>query len=308
MHAFASYIMRGYLQALSVVVIFAGLSLVIPPLGNVSGAALALMTLRGGARQGMVLMTLAVLVVGLLVLLTGGNPTVVFVMALVLWLPVWVLSTVLRATISLEKTLYVALAMGFVLVAGMFVTVPDPAQWWYGFLQNIRLLLEKAKVVSDPALLDQMFVQASRIFTGIVASALALNAVLSVVLARWFQSLLYNPGGFTKEFQGLRFGRPMALALLIPGAVAMLGDNVVTAFSTNLFVLVMMMYSLHGAAVFHYVAAEKRINKFVIAVIYFLMMFVIPQLLFVFVLLGVTDTWFDIRARMHANDSGEAQG
>ena len=114
MYPLASYIMRGPIQALLVTAAFALTSL-IPILGILSvlsGAALALATLRHGARQGLQIMAGASLILNLFLYVAMGTvlPGVVFL--LFLWLPLWGLSLLLRRTVSWSITLDAAVVLG----------------------------------------------------------------------------------------------------------------------------------------------------------------------------------------------------
>jgi hypothetical protein len=49
---------------------------------------------------------------------------------------------------------------------------------------------------------------------GLVGVILAVGCVMSLLLARWWQSAVYNPGGFQEEFHGFTISSKVAVILL----------------------------------------------------------------------------------------------
>jgi len=83
----ASFILRGPGQAILVAVGTAVLAMMLPPLSIISGAVVALVTLRSGVRAGGLVMLGSALFVALLAYLSLGNLLVGLVFLIVLWLP-----------------------------------------------------------------------------------------------------------------------------------------------------------------------------------------------------------------------------
>ena len=51
--------------------------------------------------------------------------------------------------------------------------------------------------------------------TGVMASSLQVTCLLCLMLARYWQASLYNPGGFGREFRSLRLAPAVAVILLL---------------------------------------------------------------------------------------------
>ena len=96
MNFLAAYIMRGRMQAMMVASSLALLSLILPPVSIVSSASVALVTLRRGANEGLFVLVCACLSAALLGFFLFGNFQFALLYGLVLWLPIWVISIVLR--------------------------------------------------------------------------------------------------------------------------------------------------------------------------------------------------------------------
>ena len=87
----ATYIMRGRWQAATAVSVLAFLSLFMPPISIVSSAALALVTLRRGAYEGLTVFGISL--TGMTVLgAILGSVSFTALYGLVLWLPIWIVA------------------------------------------------------------------------------------------------------------------------------------------------------------------------------------------------------------------------
>ncbi|TPW18202.1 MAG: hypothetical protein FD130_368, partial [Halothiobacillaceae bacterium] len=107
----AAFILRGPLQAIGVALLSGLLAFVVPPLTIVTGGVVALVTLRNGAKAGLIVVagTAGVLAVLAYAALSELSQLLTYLTSLVLAvIPVWGLAWVLRTTVSLSKTVLVA--------------------------------------------------------------------------------------------------------------------------------------------------------------------------------------------------------
>ena len=109
MNFLATYIMRGRIQAMIVASTLALLSLIFPPVSVLSSAAVALVTLRRGAFEGLFILVCSSVAAGLLGLLALGNYQFALLYVMVLWLPVWLISIVLREGRHLSLAVEIAI-------------------------------------------------------------------------------------------------------------------------------------------------------------------------------------------------------
>jgi hypothetical protein len=137
------------------------------------------------------------------------------------------------------------------------------------------------------------------IMTGVVAATLLLTAMINLSLARWWQALLFNPGGFRQEFHSLRLDWRVAAAIL-PVAVmsSLLSEGPVQGFAQDAMVLVMALFSVPGLALLHAVVAHKKIHRAALIAVYVLMVFILPQMVMILAATGLTDSWLDFRRRL----------
>lgn len=300
MRGLATFIMRGRMHAALATIGLMALSMVVPPLSYFSGAALGLVALRLGWRESAIVLGSAVMVV-LSISAFAEQPALGLTFAVVVWVPVWLLALVLRRTVSLPLTLAVAALIGVAAVIAMHVVVTDPAQWWRENVIEVftSQILDQAGLDKEQAdlwrtSLDQM----APMMTGIVAAAFVFSAAFSLFIARWWQALLYNPGGFRKEFQALRLGK--WLALIASGMIligfAPLGAVSVAAKDGSL--VIVMLYMLQGLALVHAWVSDYGAHVAWLIALYVLMLFALPQVMALLALLGFADTWFNVRNHM----------
>ncbi len=297
MRLLASFVMRGRMQATMAAAVLALLSLLLPPVTILSAAVVALVTLRRGLGDGALLIAFSTLACGLLSLLAFGAVVPVVSFVLLMWLPVWLLSGVLHSTRSLGMTLQVALLMGLVVIAAQYSQGGDPVASWREALEPFTRSLVEAGILveSDQEGLLQMM---SAWMPGLIAAGFLLQGMVSLLLARWWQSVIYNPGGFRSEFHQLRVGRPLAwITLLVLGVNAISGagsGQLVTYIS----ILLIAGWFLQGLAVIHGIVGLRRANAGWLVGIYALLLFAMPHVAALLALVGFADAWIDLRARL----------
>ncbi len=299
MRVLASYIMRGRLQAISAAVGFMGLSLIFPLFSYISAATVALVTLRQGWREMLRVTGGALLATAVVTGITLGDPGVGASFALVVWVPIIVLALVLRQTMSLPVTLAVAATLGALGVLVVYAGVDDPAGWWRESVIKViqTQILDTAGLDAEQAetwrvALDQM----ANVMTGIVVAWFVLSSVLSLLLARWWQAMLYNPGGFRQEFYQLRLGKTLAVVALALMLVSLLPFGTMAAVSKDIVIVLVLLYMLQGLAVVHAVVAARQVNTGWLVALYFVLL-VVPMAV---AIAGLLDTWVELRKRVRS--------
>ncbi len=301
MKALATFILRGPSQAILLTVGAAVLAMMLPPLSVLSGAAIALVTLRNGPRSGAIVMLGSTAFVALMAWLSLGNvlPGVVFLA--VLWLPLWVLGWVLREMRSLALATTVAGALGIVGVLVIYAIVGDVSAWW---LQMLMAMFEPAMEADGPladrAMVEPILADLSRIMTGIAAAGVSLNVLLCLFLARAWQAQLYNPGGFRNEFHALRLGQKLALVSLGFIALSLLPLGVVSHMAGEIVIVILSLYVIQGLALLHSIVAQRGLHVTWLVVLYLVMLFIMPHLVVLVAVMGLVDTWADFRRRLAA--------
>jgi hypothetical protein len=303
MQAIARYVMRGRLQAMLVAAVAALLSLLLPPLNYISSAVIGLVTLRRGWREGLIVIAGAGVVTAAFAVLTPLDPLRADLVAAAIWVPVWGLALILRYTISLSVTVGSAGIIGALIVTGAYLSLGDPAQAWRDVLGHIVKL---AKQQNEPAVADslgQMLLNAAPHMTGMLIAALVLGLTLSLFLARWWQALLFNPGGFAREFRGLRLGRNFAVLSLVALMASMMASGWLAEVATNVMIVLVVVYLVHGMGLIHGIVAAKGLRAGWLIAVY-VVTFILPQSTLLVAAAAFADSWMDIRARIKKSDKG----
>ena len=291
----AAFIMAGRLQAVTAAVGFLALALVIPPFAVLSGAAIALVTLRLGTKQGFTIVGLSCLALAVLWWPLTGQPLGGLVIGLVLWLPVAVLAVVLWRTVSWTRTLQAAVGFGAGLIVAAHAWIADPVHAWQGLLElAFAPALEQSGMT--PGDIETTIAQLAGMMTSLVAVSIVLSVMFSMLLARYWQAALYNPGGFGDEFQALRFGLWPALAAI--AALAIGAGGVPIGIELGLVILV--GYFFQGLAVVHALARMLGWHMGWLILLYVLLVVLSVQMVTLLAAIGVIDSFVDLRNRVAA--------
>lgn len=204
MKGLANFIMRGRLQALVVAVAGAGSLLFC----WISAAAIALVTLRRGVGQGGWLLLWAVLPAGALMLAFGDSGP------LALLLGTGFLALVLRLTVSLPLAILASVPAGLVTGWAVAVFGGTVLEQMLVFFDQFLGNLEQQMAAEGSAVVTLARPTALQI-AGMLGAANAIFSVLCLLLARWWQAALYNPGGFGSEFRALYYPPAVSSLLLV---------------------------------------------------------------------------------------------
>ena len=287
MRGLAEFVMRGRLQALLVAVACAGAWLFC----WISAAVVALVTLRKGAGQGAWLLLWALLPAGLTLYAYGDSGP------LVLLVGTTALAMVLRGTVSLALAVLASVAVGFISGAAALTLgaeyVQQLATYFGQFLATIEQQLADG---GNP-------VQLPRPSTGQIAGMLgagsATTAVLCLLLARYWQAALYNPGGFGEEFRALYYPVAVSMALAL-GAVAL---SAMGMQFRSWAMICFIPLTFAGLALVHARAQARGQGAGWLGVFY-ATWFVFDPVKLVVVFFALADSWMNFRERWAQQDAG----
>lgn len=286
----ADYIMRGRLQAMLVASTLAMLSLMLAPLSVLSSGAVALVTLRKGAYEGLIILASSSLAAGILATLIQVSYQFILLYVLVLWLPIWLIAIVLREGRHISLAVEIAVFIGIVAVIGHYLFNADPAAMWKQVIP--RMVPPNAPVENVQQKIGLM----APYMTGIAAAGAVFSMLLGLFLGRWWQAMLYNPGGFRQEFLGLKVQPRLAVISIAIIVIAAVSSGVVSQIAWNTTILMFVLYTFIGTAVLHTVFSRMKIGQYAVPMFY-ITLFFIPHSLLPVALVGFSDTWLDIRKR-----------
>ena len=284
--------MRGRLPALFLAVAGAGSVLFC----WISAAIVALVTLRKGAGEGLWLLLWALLPAGTVAFVYGDSGPLALMVATT------ALALVLRSTVSLSLTVLVA--VGIALAIGLATLVFGEA-----YLAQLVEAFDRflASVEENYFQAQEQAVQLPRPvaaqIAGMIGTGTASLGVLCLLLARYWQAALYNPGGFGVEFRALRYPVAVTGALVLAGLAA-------SALGFDYRTWAMMFFiplSFAGLALVHARAAHRGGGSGWLTVFYIAWVMFEPVKLVV-VMFAIADSWFDFRQRWGAPPGPPGEG
>ena len=306
MQLLASFAMRGRSQAVMLVTVLAMLSLLFPPLSILSSSVVALVTLRKGATESGLVLALAGLACGLLAWLTLAQLMPVAGFLLLLWLPVWLLALLLRNSRSLAAALAGGLVLGLLIIVGQFLQTQDLTAAWQELLEPFAQSLIEAQLVEQAHQqeLNELLAVMAYWMPGIMAAGFFMQSMLALLLARWWQATLYNPGGFRSEFHALRIHRAVAVITLLVLPLRLLMGAGENGFWDYLALLLLLAWFLQGLALVHGTLGKIGASVGWLVGMYCLVLFAMPQTVTALAAAGFADAWIDIRARLRPRQAG----
>lgn len=278
MRALAEFVMRGRAQAALVALLCTFVPLI-------SSAVVALVTLRRGPLDGSYIAIWAFLPP---LVLTVVNPELLpfTFMDLCVMAALMGGAMVLRAGTVWSLALY---GLGAIGVTGALVF----AGTFPGFLAELVEALNQAQKeaieASQRTDVDAVTFSAT-LMAGFVAIGIVLNALLALLIGRWWQALLYNPGGFRDEFHQLRLSKTQALVSFGLMALCLSQPNL-----GSWGIVAALPLLLVTTAIVHCGVFNRRMGIQWL-ILYYLLAFWPPMMWFT-LLVGFVDAWLNIRGR-----------
>lgn len=294
--ALAEFVMRGRMQAASIALIGSVVPLVLGGGGSallfglvplLSQAVIALVTLRQGYREGAITLLWAIMPVLAWVATGRWNE----ILGLSTFISAYVAALVLRASVNWAYSLVaatLAAAICIVLLGFELSSVTDEFKALWGVLLES---IEKQE--AQPELRAFLEAWTSSHTSGLLACMVALAASIALIVARWLQSLLYNPGGFAEEFHGMRMPTTLAAVCVGLSALFVLWQSAMMFWSAT--VLVPLFFA--GLGIVHWSIARFNMGTVGVVVTYVFLVFSIGIQAFV-VLLALIDSAINLRKKI----------
>ena len=299
----ASFIMAGRFQAIAFVSLFALLSLGMFPVPFVlfSNAAVALVALRQGRNQGLLVALAASVILAIITTILFQD----FLVGLFFCLPHWLLMSFFAVILTRTTSwTYVLQIMLLIVVGGLVVfhlSVSDPQLFWKeainqqveAIVKSQELATEEAKKLTEAvtASVDVM----STWVAAIIASSLLITWIISMFVARHWQATLYNPGGFGKEFREIRLGKTLSILFLTMVVLFSVTDSQLVI---DIVITGMVIFLFQGLGLVHGLIKKMQMSHVWLIGMYVLLIPILPSGMVIFILLvsfGIIDNFADFR-------------
>jgi hypothetical protein len=290
----ANAIMKSPQQALMWSAMLGAATLVLSPFGVLSGAAIALVTLAAGLVPGSRALLASLAGAALLAVFTDQWSA--FGLALLeFWLPAFVLAVVLGASASLSRMLQVATGLMLGVLVLVYLWIDSPQAFW---LETMRQLLESWQaqgLVIEPQAASLLVEQLPAVLTMLVAMGLLMVWISMVLLARWWQTRLYDMTPFSTEFQAIALGNSLAglMALMLVLVLFMPEQSLIQ----DALGVLSLVFMLQGLALIHFWQSVKQVSKGWLVLIYVLLG-VLPQMMMMVATLGWLENWINWRDKI----------
>jgi hypothetical protein len=297
MKGLVTLVMKGRMQAIVATVLTATLALMVTPLAVISAAIVVLATLRNGAREGLLVALSGALAIAGLGGLTMQMPLAFGLFGLLLWIPAWMLASILGSSHSLARTLEAAAFGGLLVVGIQYLLMGNPAEIWGSILQQYMQGQFDPAVISEDQQ-QQLMAVISGWMPGGVAASWLISMSLAVLLGRWAQALLEKPGAFGAEFRELRFSTTWLILVPVLLALSFFVYGGEPSLAGHFYLVGMALFLLQGISVAH--ALVERLGKQTIWLfgLYFLLFVGAPHSVTAVAAAGYADGWLNFRAKV----------
>jgi hypothetical protein len=260
---FTNFVLQGRTQACATAFILA----YIPVIGNISVLIAGLTTLRKGALSG-AFVFLAATLPYLLSYFSATSETVLEInlafIAVVIFAAsntvMWLFAVILRRYSSWGLIFDLAILLSVAIIGMIHFLYPDIENEWAIKLTDyfnktaamMREVRPNAAII--PADIQAQAVNVLKMYaTGILIVSITFNAFLQLLLSRWWQAILFNPGELRKELLSIRLSYAAGALFLIGYSLASIGNKT----AVDMMPMMYLVFSAAGLSVVHSLIAAK---------------------------------------------------
>lgn len=280
MQALANFVLRGRPQAC----LSAFVASFLPLLGP---ACIGLVSLSKGIKEGLLIFLWVSLPLLLLHQLSADSPFLTALSVLSLGILV-VAAAAHRLLASWQWTILVIVVTTALMIVALALSMNAEVNALIMGIENLvaevaatREGETSANVITQPVVL------------GLVAMALSLASILSLMISRWWQSLLYNPGGFQREFHGFAVDRAIAIPLI---AVILAGQLLPQDYQFWIGLATLPLL-IAGFALMHFAVKLFQLGSHWLALLYIALILFGAWVNLLIVAMAAADSFLDLRSR-----------
>lgn len=297
---FTDFVLQGRVQAMAVAFLFA----YIPFLGVVSILIAALVTLRIGILDGL-LVTLAATFPYFLMYAVHPAPSEIVLIAILVACNVltWSFAILLKRYSNWSLVFDLALVLGVIAVGLVHLIYPNVQTWWGAHLTTYlnqsmdsmtQLQPDKSQASSQEMIAETVKV-VKRYASGFLAISILFNALMQLAIARWWQAAMFNPGGLRKELYQIRLSL-MTGFLFVAGIIFSYLGN---ATALDIMPVLMGVYCIAGLCLLHNIFSLSKLGWLWLLIVYVGIILSFPLGVMLVAIIALLDSSFDFRKRLH---------
>lgn len=286
----ARFIMAGRLQAAGFVIIFA----LLPLFGLLANAAIALVTLRKNWQEGLLLTLIGSIAIAIFTYIEQQNISFGFFIAWIQWAPIVLFAWILNQTVSWQMTLQALLGISIFGVLLLRILIPDLTVFWLELFNSTMQAAPSAssEEQANIATIQQRVQQIAPLITGIIIAMSSVVVTISLLIARYWQAQLYNPGGFGEELRELRIGKPSAIVVLALVITALLTE---ADWAMELLFCGVAVFLFQGIALVHALVKLRDMRQLWLIAMYILLVLLNFHMAVILAAVGIIDSFADFR-------------
>lgn len=298
---FTDFVLQSRVQAMATAFVIA----FIPIIGSISILIAALVTLRKGALEGALVVIAATLpyVIGYF---TSPPAAEQFFMAvgmlgviIISNILTWVFAIVLRRFSNWSFTIEFAALLGVLAIGIVHIIFPDIQSWWETQLTSyFTKAVEAADAATNKAptltvIQAQAVAAAKQFATGFIVVSVLFNALLQLLIARWWQAVMFNPGGLRQELYQIRLSYVAGLIFAAALIAAYLGN----AFALDAMPVLFAAFFVSGLSLLHTLFSHIKTGWIWLILIYAGIIWLFPLSIVIIAIMALMDTGLDFRKR-----------
>ncbi len=296
-----NYLLSGRMQAVIAVTLSSLLSFLLQPFAFlICGSVIGLITLRKGIHSAIQTLLISFIVLQIFFILLSTSSYINTIIILVIWLPVLFLSAVLRLTRSQGALILFSGLISIILTIIFYVLVGDVAAWWQDYLTKV---FEATAPSQQIQAYNKLLESNADLINAMIFAAYTLNMVTGVLFARWWQSRLFNPGGFQKEFYGLNIPIILLPVFIIIGVLAFNANEPWQDMCRDVLIILTFIYLIQGISFSHRTVHRLKLSVGWLVFLYCALIF-LPQMALIVACLGIVDAFSNWRNK---NDQSEKE-
>jgi hypothetical protein len=254
----------------------------------ISSATIALVSLCKDAKEGLLLFLWISLILGLIQQASTDNPLLAAVSIASLGIMV-IAAKVHRHLASWQWTLLATIVISVACAFSLGLLMGPEVS---AFLTTVEEMLAAINSKQQDAQTSLDLTES--ILLGIVATLLAIGSIMSLILARWWQAGIYNPGGFQNEFHSFKIEVEVAVILV---TVLLAGQFM--SKSLQIWVdLAALPLLIAGIALIHFAVKSLDQGRLWLAFLYVGIILAGKPVTVILLVLGLTDSLIDLRSRL----------
>lgn len=281
----------------------------VPVIGILGILIAALVTLRKGIVEGAILTVAATLPLIIAFYVTDHHDIAsvpLFVWAALVFVVLsniltWVFAVMLRKQASWSVILQVAALIGVLAVSIIHLAYPDVVTWWhdqltanYNQAQAMTGVLKTQTIATVDSQRESINIT-KNYATGMMMAAILFSAILQLIVARWWESVVFKPGILRRELHNIRLSQLAGALFLVSLVLSYYGNPVVLDIMPILYVL----FGVAGISLIHYFFGliTSPTAWFWLSMFYLVLIFGLPISMMFIAMLAWMDIWLDLRKR-----------